>query len=268
MRKLGILGCGAIAEGVALFVDKELTPQVRISSLLDIEKEKAQLLRAKLSKSKPKIVESLEDLFKNSEIILEAASWKVVKPLIETALKYRKDLIILSIGGLLTQKKLLKKAEKRGINIYLPSGAICGVDGVLASSCSKIKKCLLFTSKPPKGFLGVKYIEKKKINLKDSKKKVLFKGSAAEAFKYFPQNINVASTLLLASGFKDLIVEVILDPNLKRNTHRIWLVSQIGKIEVKVENIPSFKNPKTSSLAIASAQALVKKIFSSLKIGT
>ncbi|HEC68833.1 MAG TPA: DUF108 domain-containing protein, partial [Candidatus Omnitrophica bacterium] len=54
---------------------------------------------------------------------------------------------------------------------------------------------------------------------------------------------------------------------LKRNTHKIYLLSQIGEIEVKVENVPSILNPKTSSLTIASAQALLRKMFSSLKIG-
>ncbi|RKY34166.1 MAG: aspartate dehydrogenase [Candidatus Duberdicusella sinuisediminis] len=268
MKKLGILGCGAIGEGVALFVEKELSSKVKLSSLLDKERRKAQALKSKLGRSKPVVVDSLDSLFRKSDLILESASWRVVRALLEKALSYRKDLIILSVGGLLSQGQLLKKAEKKGINIYLPSGAICGIDGVLASSCAKIKKCLLITSKPPQGFKGVEYIKNKKINLNTSQKKILFRGKAEQAFKYFPQNINVASTLLFASKFKDLQVEIVLEPRLKRNTHKIYLLSQIGEIEVKVENVPSILNPKTSSLTIASAQALLRKMFSSLKIGT
>lgn len=268
MKKLAILGCGAIAEGVALFVEKKLSSQVKIVALLDTDRRKANFLKNKLRNSRPKIVGSLEELLESSDIVLEAASWRVVKPLIEADLKYKKDLIILSIGGLLGEERLLKRAEKARVNIYLPSGAICGIDGVLASSCGKIKKCLLSTSKPPQGFNDVEYLKRKKVNLNSSKRKVLFRGSARKAFKYFPQNINVASTLLFASGLKDFKVEIVLEPKLKRNTHRICLVSQIGRIELKVENLPSLKNPKTSSLAIASTQALLKKIFSPLKIGT
>ena len=219
MKKLGILGCGAIGEGVALFVEKELSSKVKLSSLLDRERKKAQALKSKLGKSKPAVVSSLDSQFGKSDLILESASWRVVRAL-------------------------------------------------LASSCAKIKKCLLITSKPPQGFKGVEYIKNKKINLNTSQKKILFRGEAEQAFKYFPQNINVASTLLFASKFKDLQVEIVLEPKLKRNTHKICLLSQIGKIEVEVENIPSSLNPKTSSLAIASAQALLRKMFSSLKIGT
>ena len=64
MKKLGILGCGAIGEGVALFVEKELSSKVKLSSLLDRERKKAQALKSKLSKLKPAVVDSLDSLFR------------------------------------------------------------------------------------------------------------------------------------------------------------------------------------------------------------
>ena len=267
--KLGIVGCGAIGQGTASFLDKHLSRELVLGFIYDKDIRQAEALKQKLHNFRPRIVDSLEDLVKNSDLILETASWKIIDTLMKKALQYKKDLIILSIGGLINKKHLLNKAKKRGITIYLPSGAICGVDGILASYQGKIKKCILSTSKPPQGFKDVAYFQKRKINLAKIKKEtIVFQGSPQKAFKYFPKNINVASTLLLASDFKNTKVYVKINPKIKRNIHEIYLESEVGKITIKVENTPSKDNPKTSTLAIASAQALIKKLTSKVKIGT
>ena len=96
----------------------------------------------------------------------------------------------------------------------------------------------------------------------------MFKGGVSEAIKYFPQNINVAAILLLASSFKGVEVVIKADPKVKRNIHRIEINTEEAKISISVENVPSKVNPKTSTLAILSTQCLLKKIFSSFKIGS
>lgn len=267
--KLGIVGCGAIGGEVAAFLDKTLYKKISVSGLYDKNLNSACSLKKKLKNYNPKIVNSLQSLVKQSDLVLEAASWKVVKPLLAEASKFKKDLIILSIGGVVKAESLVKKACDKGITIYLPSGAICGIDGILASSQNKIIKCILTTSKPPGGFKNVKYLQEKKINIDNIKKeRIIFEGSPQEAFRHFPKNINVASNLLLASRFKNTKVRIKLNPKIQRNTHEIYLESKIGTIKIKVENIPSINNPKTSALAIASTKALIKKLCSSVKIGT
>jgi len=267
--RLGIVGCGAIGREVAAFLDKTLHKKIAVSGLYDKNANAALNLKKKLKNYNPKIDDSLQSLVKQSDLVLEAASWRVVKPLLLEAFKYKKDVIILSIGGIVKAGSLVKKACDRGIIIHLPSGAICGIDGILASSQDKIIKCILTTSKPPGGFKDVKYLREKKININNIKKeKIIFEGSPREAFRHFPKNINVASNLLLASRFKDTKVRIKLNPKIHRNTHEIYLESKIGTIKIKVENTPSVDNPKTSALAIASTKALIKKLCSSLKIGT
>jgi len=267
--KIGIAGCGAIGRGVGFFLDKELNTATRISCLYDTAVENSLSLKGNLINSKPAICCDIQSLVKKSDLVIESASWNIIKPLLTQIIKHKKNLVVLSIGGLLQNKNLLAKAKKKKVNIYLPSGAICGVDGVLASSCGKIRRCVLTTAKPPEGLKNVEYLKKKKINLRNiSKETVVFKGTPQRAFKFFPKNINVASTLVLASDFKDLKVIIKINPKLKRNTHQILLDSNIGKITVSVENLPSGENPKTSTLAIASTKALIKKLCSPLKIGT
>ena len=107
------------------------------------------------------------------------------------------------------------------------------------------------------------------INLDDiTKKTVIFKGSVKDAVRGFPQNINVAATLSLASDFKKLRIKIIVDPKTKTNTHEIKVAGESGKIKTKAENIPSLISPKTSYLAVLSAVATLKQIAENVRIGT
>ena len=100
------------------------------------------------------------------------------------------------------------------------------------------------------------------------KEKVVFKGDVTEAIKHFPKNINVAATLLLASGSSKVEVCIMADPKVKRNIHCIDILAKEARISVEVENVPSPNNPKTSTMAILSAQHVLKDIFSSFQIGS
>jgi aspartate dehydrogenase len=98
---------------------------------------------------------------------------------------------------------------------------------------------------------------------------VLFCGPAKEAVKYFPQNINVAAVLSLAGiGAGKTIVRIIASQAVNKNIHEISVEAQAGNIATRTENILHPENPKTSFLAVLSAQAVLKQILEPVKIGT
>ena len=265
--KIGIVGCGAIGSGVASYIDKKLSSSAFVYGLADKDIKAARGLQ-KILGSAPKIYDTVA-LVKKVDLVIETASSVAASFLLEKVIAYRKDLIILSVGALINKASLLKEAAKRGINIYVSSGAVAGIDGLGALSMGNIKRVSLTTSKPLDGLIGVDYLKKKKINLRNLKKeKVIFRGGVKEAIKYFPKNINVAVAISLASAFKKVEVCIKADPKLKRNVHHIVVDSEEAKLSIKVENIPSKTNPKTSALAILSTQQLLKKIFFPLKIGS
>jgi len=265
--KIGIVGCGAIGNQVAFFVDKKLKNVTYIHSLADSNRASAVRLQKKL-KSHPKIT-TIDSLIKGVDLVVESASQAAAKYILKKAIAKEKDTVILSVGALLDCSPLIDKAKKKGIKIYVPSGAICGVDGLGALSLSRIKSVSLITSKSPRGLIGADYFKKRKINLsKIKKQKVVFKGKVKAAIKFFPKNINVAATLLLASNFKNITVCIKADPALKRNVHRIELKAMDAKLSIAIENVPSKDNPKTSALAILSTQHLLRKIFNPFKIGS
>jgi len=265
--KIGIVGCGSIGGEVASYIDKKLLSSAVVYALADEDDKAAVKLQKKLS-SAPKVCSTVA-LVKGVDLVIETASAAAANFLLKKVITYGKDLMILSVGALINKASLLKEAAKKGIKIYVPSGAVLGIDGIGALSMGTIKKVSLTTSKPPKGLIGADYLKKKKIDLTNLKKeKVVFKGDVGEAIKHFPKNINVAAAISLASGFKKVEVCIKADPKLKRNVHNITVDSKEAKLNIRVENIPSKANPKTSALAILSTQQLLKKIFSPVKIGS
>ncbi|MBN2266733.1 MAG: DUF108 domain-containing protein [Candidatus Babeliaceae bacterium] len=266
--KLGLVGCGVIGTGLIKNVRKHLSSQVTVAYLSDIDKPKAQKLKNKCRCS-ARIV-SLPELIKYSDIIVEAASAHVSSEVAERALRAHKKVVIMSIGGLLKCKDLKGLIKKTKGELILPSGALAGLDAIASARLSRIKRVTLTTSKPLKGLIGAPYFAKKGLDLSVIKKPtIVFTGSAREAIRYFPKNINVAVLLSFATlGPNKVRVKIITSPTFKRNTHQVVVEGDFGVISTTTENLPSPDNPKTSYLAVLSAFATLQKILSPLKIGT
>ena len=110
-----------------------------------------------------------------------------------------------------------------------------------------------------------------KINLDDIvESSTIFEGTASEAVRLFPKNINVSALLsLVGLGSHETIVKIIADPNTTKNTHMIISSGKFGKITTIVENVPDERNPRTSRLAILSAIETLRSICANeIRIGT
>ena len=176
----------------------------------------------------------------------------------------------MSTGGLLRRPQLLRKAAAARIPIYLPSGALVGLDGIKAAAVGTLRSVTLTTRKPPRAFSGAPGVTRRRIALNRIRTpRLLFEGSAKEAVAAFPQNVNVAATLSLAGiGARRTRVRVIADPTIRENLHDLEAVGSFGKLAVRMENRPSKENPKTSRLAVLSAIATLRQVLTPLKVGT
>jgi len=259
MKRIGIVGCGTIGTGIAEFIQRKMRDKAIIVALCDIDTKKASFLSKKI-KPRPAIVD-LSALIKKSDLVIEAASGKISANIAEKAVSNKRDVLIMSTGGLIKNIALFKKAASKGCNIYIPSGAICGLDGLKAAAIGKIKAVRLTTRKPPKGLKGAPGLKGKDIE-KIKKEKVLYNGTAEDAVRYFPKNINVAATLsLMGIGPKKTRVRIIASPKYKRNIHEVEVDGEFGRFFTRTENLPSRSNPKTSQLAIYSALAKLKEVL-------
>ena len=267
--KVGIIGCGAIGSEIAAACAGTLNDKVSLAALYDIDGKKAKALSSRLLKENI-TVSSLDDLFEKADLVIESASAAAAREVLKKALECSKSAMIMSTGGLIDSKTFLEEARKKNINVYFPSGAVCGIDGLKAAGISGIKKVTLTTRKPPKGLAGAPYLIEKSIDLSSVRgEEVVFEGSALEAVKGFPKNINVSSVLSLAGiGPDKTAVRIVTSPAYSTNTHEVEITGDFGRITARTENVPSEKNPKTSKLAILSAIATLRGIVESVRIGT
>lgn len=267
--RIGIIGCGTIGSEIAKTIDINFNKDAELIAISDIDKNKAEALKKKLE-SNPEIL-GIDTLIKKADLVIEAASAEVSGEIAKKALSAKRDIMLMSVGGIIKNyAALFNLARKNGSKIYVPSGAICGLDGVKAAAIGKIYKAELTTRKPPSGLMGAPFIERNKIDLsKINSETTIFKGNALEAIEGFPANINVSCTLSIAGiGPENTAVKIVTSPEYKSNIHEVVLEGEFGKLVARTENVPSPTNPKTSYLAILSAIATLKQILESAKVGT
>ncbi|MDE1763413.1 MAG: aspartate dehydrogenase [Thaumarchaeota archaeon] len=272
MKRIGLLGCGAIGTEIATAVDSGKIP-AKLTHVFDFSKESSELLASKL-KNKPVITENVGLLAASPvDLIVEAASQDAVRDNALSILQNRKDLMIMSVGALLDESIfdiVVEGCRDFNKRVYLPSGAIAGLDAIRAVK-DELDSLMLVTTKNPKALRGAKFFETSKINLDDiTEPAVIYEGAAQDAVKMFPANINVAALLSLAGiGSEKTRVKLVADSKTDKNTHEIEASGKFGRISIKVENVPSPSNPKTSRLAILSAVECLRKICGSeINIGT
>ena len=272
MKKIGLLGCGAIGTQISLAIESGKIP-AELTHVYDFERSKSEALVSKLKK-KPVIVDNPHMLSSNPvDIVVEAASQDAVRNHALSIIQNRKDLMIMSVGALLEEsvlEVLFDACKEFGKKIYMPSGAIAGLDSIRAVR-DELDSITLVTTKNPKSLTGARFFEINKTDpTKISELTVLFEGPAKEAVGLFPANINVAALLsLVGIGSMRTQVKVVADPATSKNTHRIEAAGKFGRISITVENVPDPSNPKTSRLAILSAIECLRAACSDdIRIGT
>lgn len=272
--RIGLIGCGAIGTALARMIESGEAGDVKLSWVYDLKQECCRRLVAGL-KCKPRLLRWADEIYenKNADIVIEAASQDAVRQYSLGVLRSGKDLIILSVGALSDDEllhSLRTEAKRMGRKIYIPSGAVVGIDGVKSSSLREIKEAKLITRKPPSAFKDNEYLKRRRIRLDGLRSpRVIFSGTAREAVKLFPASVNVAATLSLAGvGFDRTSVTIIADPRIKRNIHEIRIRGESGEILSRSLNVPLPEVPRTSYLAALSAARTLKNLSETIQIGT
>jgi len=252
---VGIVGCGAIANIITSYVLEE-DSLIQLRFFYDRDLEKAENLASMVNGI---AVLKVDDMLDKVDLVIEAASPEAVAEIVPTILEAGRDVLIMSVGALMDEglrSKVEYLASENNARVYIPSGAIVGLDGIKAASIGNIDSVKLVTRKPPRS-LGISTKEKQ----------VLYKGNASEAVKKFPVNINVAATLSIACNI-DVEVEIIVDPQVDRNVHEITVKGDFGEFKTIAKNVRCSLNPKTSVLAAYSAIKLLKSLSENFKVGT
>ena len=69
-------------------------------------------------------------------------------------------------------------------------------------------------------------------------------------------------------GPRRTVIRIYADPTVERNTHDIVVEGEFGRLNIRIENIPSPTNPKTGIMSALSALALLRRITATVQVGT
>lgn len=266
MQRVAIAGLGAIGKAIARKLD-EGVPELALTAVAVRDRAGAAAFLETLSN--PPAVVALEALADHADTVIECAPANLLAEIAEPVLRGGKKLVVLSVGALLSNPQLAQIAQRYNGRILVPTGALIGLDAVMAAAEGTIRSVRMITHKPVKSLAGAPLLEKKKIDLSNLKAPLkLFSGTARGAASGFPANLNVAAALSLAGiGPDRTLVEVWADPTITRNTHRVEVDSDAASFSMTIENIPS-ENPKTGRITAQSVVALLRKLSSPVRIGT
>jgi aspartate dehydrogenase len=264
--RVAVAGLGAIGASVV----KELDRGIEGLTLAAVSAQNIAKHRGWLGalKKTPEIL-PIEELAEAADIVVECAPSKLVRSIVAPAVKRGKTAIVLSVGALLENEDLISLARENGGQIVVPTGALIGLDAVTAAAVGTIHSVRMVTRKPPQGLAGAPYLVENNISVDGLAEPLrIFEGTAREAAKGFPANLNVAVALSLAGIGPDRTrLEIWADPTVTRNTHRIEVDSDSARFSMSIENIPS-ENPRTGRITALSVIACLRKQRASLRIGT
>jgi aspartate dehydrogenase len=264
--RVGIAGLGSIGARVATALDGGIDG-VTLSAVAvrDVEKHRAYLA----SLHRPPAVLPIGQLCEVCDIVIECAPSNQLRAIVEPVVRQGKTAVVVSAGALLDNEDLIDIARAHGGRIIVPTGALIGLDAVAAAAVGTIHSVRMVTRKPVDGLRGAPFIVENGIDIDGLREPLkLFEGTAREAAKGFPANLNVAVALSLAGiGPDRTLVQIWADPGVTRNVHRIEVEADSARFSMSIENIPS-ENPKTGRITALSVIALLRKQRATLCVGT
>ncbi len=265
---LAIAGLGAIGLRVATAVDAGTVPGIRLIAVSARDHARAAGRLADL-KAPPRVV-TLAELPGHADIVVECAPAAVFAEVAGPAIEHGRIFLPLSVGALLNHMNLAENAKLTGARIIIPTGALIGLDTVRAMAEGEITRVVLQTRKPPAGLAGAPHLVENGIDISALSEPLrVFQGSAREAARGFPANVNVAAALALAGIGPDRTeVEVWADPSVNRNMQTVTITSDAGEATMTMNNIPSTENPKTGRIVAQSVLATLRRLTAPLVAGS
>ncbi|MEH6719946.1 MAG: aspartate dehydrogenase [Aurantimonas endophytica] len=252
-RHVGLIGYGAAGRACAALLLAD--PRYRLTVLTRSPPEEP--LPDRLS-----VVASLDALIAACpQIIVEAASAEAFASLLPACLRAGVDVVAASIGALQSQETgdaVVAACREGHSRLVLPSGAVGGLDYIAAAALAG-DIAVIYTSRKPPAAWTTELAEAGLGEAARSEPVTLFEGSAPEAARLYPRNLNAGLTVALAAGIDRTRVRVVADPSVSTNTHEIEVTSAAGDAYLRFANKPSPDNPKTSMITALSLASAVQK---------
>jgi aspartate dehydrogenase len=265
VRRVGILGVGTIGRAVARAL-ADGVPGLVLVGAASRDADRARAFLSRLPGSPPCL--PFAELVDRADLVVEAATQAALVDLAPAILEAGRDLVVLSVGALLDHPEWVERAAARGARIHAPSAAIAGLDGLKGAAVDgHLDSVVMETRKPPRGLAGAPGVAHVDVGAITAPTCV-FEGTAREACRAFPANVNVVAAVSLAGLGPDRTrIRIHADPAIDRNRHTVTAEGRFGRLRIEIENIPS-ENPRTGKLSYLSTIAYLRDLAAPLRVGT
>lgn len=265
--RIAIAGLGAIGRTLAQRIGRGTIPGTVLACVAARDGSKAKAWLDDQGLAVP--VVPLAAFPDHADLAVECAPAAIIEEICTPMLTAGKRVMVLSCGALLPRPRLIELAKEHHGQIIVPTGALLGLDAVTAAAEGTIHSVRMTTRKPPKGLVGAPHLVETGQDMDTVTEPVrVFSGTAREAARGFPANVNVAAALALAGiGPDRTTIDIWADPTVTRNCHTIEVDADSAKFTLSIENIPS-ENPKTGRITALSVVAALRKLGAPLRVGT
>ncbi len=219
MKRVGFLGCGKIGQAILTHIMKR--GDTEITFIQDPYFQNVYDLHCPIL-SKPDL-----ELLSNTDLVIECATADILKENFSLILGHC-DLMLFSVTAYADpefEKAANRQAARHNHHIYLPHGAILGLDGIFDG-----RKCwtkvTIETVKSPQS-----------LGREDQQRAVLYDGPTRGACDLFPRNVNVHAAVALSGlGFDHTYSRIIAEPGKTTNDHLITLEGDGVRFQIIVSS--------------------------------
>ena len=255
--RLAIIGFGAITEELV----RTLEERNQLDTLVAVLVRSERLAEAKRkAAARFAVVDSLDGLCGFTPgIVAECAGQGAMRQFGPKVLERGFDVLCSSVGALADKAFAAEiAAATHRARLWIPSGAIAGIDGLLAARTAGLRRVTYTSVKPPAAWTGTAG-ERMLSGPAREQRTTLFSGTAREAAMAYPQNANVGATVALAGlGLDQTRVSLISDPAVSGPLGVIEASGDFGTFKFEILAYASPHNPKTSLLTAHSIIAAVQ----------
>ena len=221
--RIGLLGCGSIGGFLARHVLAEAAAgQIELSYVYDLDEKRMQEIPPAC-----RVTAQAELFTRPVDLVVEAAHADLVRA-VALRIVERSDLLLFSLTALADdafRTALEQTAVRHGRQVFVPHGAILGIDG-LVDAGPTLKSVTVTTTKSPAS-----------LGLPPESYQVVYEGPVREACAKFPRNVNVHAAIALAGlGFDRTVSRIVADPAVSTNSHLVEVTGSGYRFRIEVSS--------------------------------
>ena len=254
MLTIAFIGFGAIGGEVAKILAHDAG--VRIAGALVARPGEPRASGIRVFSSVAELVETRPDF------VIECARQQALNTYGPQVLASGLSLIAASVGALAEERTLdalMQAATSGGAQLFIPAGALAGIDALAAARLTGLSSVTYTRRAPPatwvkSGALSATVADRLRIP------HTVFEGTAREAALRFPKNANVAATVALAGlGFDATRAVLLADPAVSANIHEIVAVGAFGRFRTEIAAQPIAGTTSSAIVAGSVARAALSR---------